>query len=809
MKVKQIVFNYLQDLAEAGLPIHKPAFIWNLCNSSKDFKLPPKKLCNSTVKGGLLFPGQSGSMKPIKVTIEGKARDIAVGVIDKCQKEIREVLGETFRKNAIVMITVAKSVAAAVRVSWNRQLFFLVASILEEGAKDAVEGKQDRKQIPSVRDMLTALYSEDAKMEIELSFEEECEWGLGKDAEEQFKRQMGKISASEFTFPGSMKGTVDGIKKVWESASDYNKRTDFDDVGKILKARSDLIELWMKKYPGWPGWKAYPKQQKRHRIYISNTALRTDLIFEKICVEGGLRTHSEDSSLTYANEKIKEKIEEKMKEEEKKKTNKKKLQKIEDRLKVLKARVKGFPEKKGLWENLFVGRTGFDTQRKKLDDLEGIVTDGVCLLLSGTRSMEHKKINTATWRIGRKLVKEDKMLEEYNTGSTYKDMNNLWDFIKEQTSVEPKDWWDTVWKNNDEDQVEFVERTEFNKHKKNTIKYKKGELRGMLPVEVFAELLGTLKVGGKVNLLPLDPGNKKIIAGTITRVERVEDGFTLSHDPLSISSKEYNACMSRYNRGTDRSHYVKNDIKAAKRRRHNEIRKKQLLFKFLKKIQDWYLFIYLLFFFYFFFHFFIFYFYFLLFIYFYCSCPEDVPTVCLFGDVNISGGFGYSKGPHKQIRKFLAEFMPVVEIDEYNTSKCCPICGDHTVYCKDIIKASKVTDVEDLMSTLIKKRAEELGLLNFNQRKGRVYMEENSTEIRTKVCLSTDPIHKNNKYRFYDRDTGAAINFVNIVIALATSKKRPENMRKPGEASSSSDGGKPKDGGQNHQSVFSQCLNTD
>ena len=113
--------------------------------------------------------------------------------------------------------------------------------------------------------------------------------------------------------------------------------------------------------------------------------------------------------------------------------------------------------------------------------------------------------------------------------------------------------------------------------------------------------------------------------------------------------------------------------------------------------------------------------------------------VVIVGDGGVGSGWDHRKPATKEFLKFLQEFILVVSMPEYNTSKNCPRCSGESVFFWDVHRPAAVS---------------------------------HRREFRTKLCTS-ECCRKDGKAFAYDRDTAAGANFFRIFYSMVKGWGRP------------------------------------
>ena len=114
--------------------------------------------------------------------------------------------------------------------------------------------------------------------------------------------------------------------------------------------------------------------------------------------------------------------------------------------------------------------------------------------------------------------------------------------------------------------------------------------------------------------------------------------------------------------------------------------------------------------------------------------------VVIVGDGGIDSGRGHRRPATKQFLKFLQEFVLVISMPEFNTSKCCPRCSCESVFYWDAHRPRQAS-----------------------------YRRE----FRTKFCKSDSCCPAGGKGFAYDRDTAAGVNFFRIFYCMVRGWGRP------------------------------------
>lgn len=114
--------------------------------------------------------------------------------------------------------------------------------------------------------------------------------------------------------------------------------------------------------------------------------------------------------------------------------------------------------------------------------------------------------------------------------------------------------------------------------------------------------------------------------------------------------------------------------------------------------------------------------------------------IVIVGDGGIGTGRGHRRPATKEFLKFLQEFVLVIQLDEYNTSKCCPRCWTESVFYWDAHKPKSAC---------------------------------HRREWRTKWCTSAHCTAGHGHGFAYDRDTGAGVNFFNVFYSMVRGWGRP------------------------------------
>ena len=125
--------------------------------------------------------------------------------------------------------------------------------------------------------------------------------------------------------------------------------------------------------------------------------------------------------------------------------------------------------------------------------------------------------------------------------------------------------------------------------------------------------------------------------------------------------------------------------------------------------------------------------------------------IVLVGEDGVGTGRGHRKPATKELLKFLQEFVLVVRMPEFNTSKLCPRCWNESSFFWDTRKPARPS---------------------------------HRREIRTKLCTSAccQSLTAKVEAFAYDRDTAAGVNFFKIFYSMVLGWGRPSAFERNNEA---------------------------